>query len=131
MKKSLCLSCTTLIAILLLLASCNMIVHQSPSEVIIAAYMAGNEGRYAATKKYFSSEFFNFTGGDFRAIASGMRASWERSTKNGTIERIEILSEIIRDTKANVHLVLHFKDGSKKKFSEPLIKEKGSWKITI
>jgi hypothetical protein len=112
----------------LFIFGCNMIAQQSPSEVVIAAYKAGNDGRYAETKKYFSSELLD---GDYRTIASDSRDAWDRSTRDGTMERIEIIRENIRDTKATVLFVLYFRDGSKKRFDEPLIKEKGLWKFSL
>ncbi len=131
MRKSIYILCVVIVVFALLFFVFNRIVQKSPSETVIAAYTAGNQGKYAEAKKSFSSEFLNFLGGDLRTIAINMSGTWKRNTKNGTMERIEILQEKIQGNRANVYFILYFKDGSKETFNEPLIKEDGVWKITL
>ena len=125
------LSAVSIIVVFMLINGCNSIGQKSPSEVVIAAYMAANEGKYSEAEKYLSSEVMNAMKGGIGALAGGMKGAWDKTTRNGTIEKIEILKEEVRGEGANVFFKIHFKDGKTKDDDEPLIKEDGRWKITI
>lgn len=131
MKISINILCVFLIAVPLLFAGCNLIGQKTPSEIVELAYMAGNNGNYAETKKYFSSAFLNALGGNWRIIASDNKRAWDRMTKKGTIDKMKFIEEEILGKKAVVHFRLFFKDGSQKKLNEYLIKENGAWKINL
>ncbi len=118
------------IAIFMFTSGCDSIGQKSPSEVVIAAYMAANEGKYSEVKKYMSSEVINAMAG-LGALAGGWKAVWDKITRNGTIQRIEILKEEMRGEGATVYFRIHFKDGKTKVDDKPLIKEDGQWKIII
>jgi len=119
------------LALMTFLAACSSAKHRSPSEVIEAAYVAANEGRYSETEKYLSSDALEVTKGELGQLAGGLRLVWDIATKDGTIDRIEITEETIRGEGAIVKFRLHFKDGSTRDDYEPLIKEGGVWKIAI
>jgi len=119
------------IALFVITGGCNSIGQKSPSEVVVAAYMAANEGKYSEAEKYMSSEVINAMKSGLGALAGGWKGSWDQTTRNGTIQRIEILKEEVRGEGATVHFRIHFKDGKTKDDDEPLIKEGGQWKITI
>lgn len=104
---------------------------KSPSDTVVAAYMAANEGKYSEAEAYISSEVLNAMKGGRRVLAGGMKALCDEATRNGTIERIEILREEVRGEGATVYYRLHFEDGSKKESDQDLIKENGVWKMTI
>lgn len=110
---------------------CDSIGQKSPSEVVKAAYMAANEGKYSEAEKYLSSEVITAMKGGLGALAGGMKGAWDKTTRNGTIEKIEIIDEGVRGESATVKFRIHFKDGKTKDDDEPLIKENGQWKITI
>jgi hypothetical protein len=109
------------IPLLLSCASTN-----SPSQVVVAAYMAANEGKYSEAEKYMSSGLIN-------AIkeGEGVKGVWDKTTRNGTIQKIEIREEFVRKEfgAAIVHFGITFKDGKTLGDSEILIKEGGQWKI--
>jgi hypothetical protein len=42
------------IALFVITSGGNSIDHKSPSEVVVAAYMAANEGKYSEVEKYMS-----------------------------------------------------------------------------
>jgi hypothetical protein len=69
--------------------------------------------------------------GDLGALVGGMKGAWDKATRNGSIERIEILREEVRGEGANVYFRIHFKDGSRQDTDEKLLKENGVWKITL
>ena len=116
--------------LLLTLQGCKLI-GESPSEVVEAAYMAANRGEYSEAEHHLSSEALNAMKGTLGILAGGMKEVWDRETKNGSIDRIEIVGEQIRGEGAAVYCRFHYKDGSTKDSSESLIKENGVWKITI
>jgi len=103
---------------------------KSPGDVVKAAYLAANEGRYSETEKYLSSAALKLVQSDLGALAGGMKGIWDKETRNGTIESIETVAEEIRGEGASVHIRIHFKDGSSKEDDEPLVKEGGQWKLT-
>ncbi len=112
------------------LVGCGKIGGLSPADVVKAAYMDANAGRYSDAEKHLSSEVIAAMKGGLGALAGGMKGVWDKSTRNGTIERVEILGEEIRGEGATVRFRLHFKDGETKDYDEPLIKENGKWKIS-
>jgi hypothetical protein len=117
-------------AAMLFVSACSL-VNKSPSGVVEAAYMAGNRGEYSEAEKYLSSEALNAIKGGLGTLGGGTKGIWDRETRNGTIEKIEITKEEIRGEGATVYFKVYFKDGSSKDTKEPLVKETGQWKITI
>ena len=114
------------ITLLDLYTGCGINGEKSPSATVEAAYMAANDGKYSEAEKYLSSEFIN-------AQKTGvvvLKGVWDLATRNGTIQKIEILKEEVGGEEATVYIKLYFKDGSTKEDCEPLIKENGVWKIT-
>lgn len=69
---------------------------KSPGEVVKAAYMAANAGQYSEAEKYLSSEVLNAMKGGLGVLAGGMKGMWDKTTRDGTIDSIEILSEEVR-----------------------------------
>ena len=93
--------------------------------------MAANQGAYAEAEKYLSSEALKAMRSKSEPPSSGVKGTLDKVTRNRNIARIEILDEKIRGDEAKVDFIIHFKDGTTKKESEPLIKENGVWKITV
>ena len=91
--------------------------------------MAANKGEYSEAEKYLSLETIAAVKG-IGALSGGTKGIWDKNTRNGTIEKIDILSEEIRGEGATVLIKIHFKDGKTKDSTEQLIKENGDWKLT-
>ena len=119
------------ILLVLSIAGCGRIGTESPSDVVEAAYMAANAGNYSVAGSYLSSEVSEAMKSGLGALAGGMKGLWDSTTRNGTIDHIEILAEGIRGEGAEVKFRIHFLDGKIKDDEEPLIKENGKWMITI
>jgi hypothetical protein len=121
------------IALFVITIGYNAISQKLPSEVevVVTAYMAANDGKYSEVEKYMSSDAINAIKSDLGALAGGMKGVWDKTTRNGTIQMIEILKEEVRGEGATVYFRIHFKDGKTEDGNEPLIKEDGQWKITI
>lgn len=116
------------ISVFIFTIGCSSIGQKSPSQVVVAVYMAANEAKYSEVKKYLSSELIN----NLRAPGSSMKELCDYMTSNGTIQKIEILKEEVRGEGAKVYFRIHFKDGKTTDVIEiPLIKEGGQWKLSI
>lgn len=100
---------------------------QSPGETVKAVYMAANDGWYSETKKYIYSEVLNSINQNLGTLH--LVKQWDIYTRNGKIEKIEILNEIIRGERAEVYFKVYFKDGETKQDQDLLLKEGGQWKI--
>jgi hypothetical protein len=118
------------IALFVITSGGNSIDHKSPSEVVVAAYMAANEGKYSEVEKYMSSDAISAIK-NLGALAGGMKGIWDKTTHSGTIRKIEIPKQEVRGEEATVYFRILFKDGKTEDGDEPLIKEGGQWKITI
>ena len=129
MKQKMYILILVIVTGILLTSNCGLL-KKSPSETVKAAYMAANKGDYSEAERYLSSEAINTMKG-IGALGGGTKGIWDRNTRNGTIEKIEILNEDIRGEGATVLIKIHFKDGSTTDSTEPLIQENGSWKLTV
>lgn len=114
---------------ILLTAACGL-GSKTPSEVVKAFYAAANEGKYPEAEKYLSAETIKGMEG-LGSRAAGEKFMLDEMTKNGTIEKDEILQEQIQGETATVTHKVQFKDGSIKDGKETLIKESGEWKVTF
>jgi hypothetical protein len=65
------------------------------------------------------------------AMGGGVKGALDNMTRNGSIDRIEIVKEEIRGEGAKVYFKLHFKDGSTVEQEESLILRDRAWKMTI
>ena len=114
------------IAMLSILCGCNK-EPKSPSEVVLAAYMAANDGDYEKANNYVSSELLMmadmFTGGNSRSF-------WDEQTRNRAIKNIEITDEVITNDKAIVKFKFQYKEGDLKETEQGLEKINGLWKFS-
>jgi len=116
-----------LIIFIPLLLSCAST--KSPSQVVVAAYIAANEGKYSEVEKYMSSGMINAIKEDER----DWKGECDKATRNRTIQKIEIREEVVRKEfgAAIVYFRIHFKDGKTESDHDILIKEGGQWKINL
>ena len=89
--------------------------------------MAANTGEYSQADPHLSSAFKKSS---LVAKGGSTKALWDKLTRDGTVQRIEILDEIIRDEDwADVKFRLHFKDDKTKYSQAVLAQENGKWKF--
>ena len=100
---------------------------QSPAETVKTVYMAANDGWYSETEQYIYSEVINSIKQNLGTLH--LIKEWDNYTRNGKIEKIEILNEIIRGERAEVYFKVYFKGGEIKQDQDLLIKEGKQWKI--
>ncbi len=122
---------TRAVVVACLLTACSALAGPGPGEVVKIAYMAANAGKYSDLEKHLSSEALSAMKGPLGAMAGGVKGIWDKETRNGTIDKIEILGETIRGEGGRVHIRVTFKDGKNKEDHVPVIREKGEWRMTI
>lgn len=124
-------------SVFLLLASgcgkgASAIFRASPTTVVQEFYEHANAGRYTDAQEMLSAEAKNAISGPLGQLSGGWKRICDSNTKNGTIQRVEILSEDVRGEGAAVIANIHFRDGSSKsRDTTSLVKEGGKWKISL
>jgi hypothetical protein len=120
-----------LVLILLSLFSACTPAPKSPSEVVKAFFAAGNAGKYSECDELLSLPARNVFKEGSVAASGGLKGAVDRKTRNGTVERVDILSEDTRGEGSEVLCKVYFKGGESHEDEEELIKEKDGWKITV
>jgi len=59
--------------------------------------------------------------------ARQLRQCWDSATRNRSLERVEAVRQVVRDTRARVYLKLTYRSGAVVRDSEPLVLEGGRW----
>ena len=103
---------------------------QTPSEVVIAAYMNTAEDKYLKFKKYLSADALNDIKNTME-LDKGIRYVLNKKTRDGTITGIDIVQEEIQEYKAVIAIRVYFKDGYIADVHECLNMEGGQWKMTL
>jgi hypothetical protein len=106
----------------------------TPSEVVVAAYTAANEGKYSEVEKYIDPDSLHRLN-----VFSSTREYWDEETLGGLMLKIEILEEEIRGEGATVTFYIYFPDifnlhqgqPVRHKKMEALILKNGQWKIVL
>jgi len=94
--------------------------------------MEANSLRYSEANKYFATGIKEAMEGARGAIPGGFTGIWDKATKNGSIERIEIVKEEIHGDEATVTCNTYYKDGTKRLADATEMKrEKGIWRMSI
>ena len=101
-----------------------------PSDVVVAAYMNKSKNKYSEFEKYLSAEALTAIK-ETTELDSGIKDVWDKKTRNGIIDGIEIIQEDVQGEKATIALRLYFNDGYISDEHECLIKEDGQWKMTL
>jgi hypothetical protein len=141
MRRSIYACFVTVIALAFLLVSCGKMGQKSPSDVVKSFCMALNDGKYLEAEKYLEPSFLKDMkqAGAVDSLASyqefgyyptvELKEIWDEFTRNGTLERIEILKEEIKGDMGKVNFRLYFKDGSTTENIAVAFKMSGIWKI--
>ena len=102
---------------------------ESPADVAIAFYRAGNGGNYPEAYNYLTPET-RMAWEMMGAFMSRFDNSMDAATKNGTITRIDVTDAIqYGGVSANVRLTLHYRDGSQRQDVLTLTKVDRRWRI--
>ena len=123
----------TLLLLCALFTSCKNAspFQKSPGDVVKAYNLACNEGRYSDVKALFSEGGKKLLDSDLAQLAGGIKGICDKDTQNGTVTKVDIVSQNIRGEGATVIANIFYKDGSTRNNDKTsLILENGSWKIT-
>jgi hypothetical protein len=143
MRRSIYVWFVTVIAVTFLLVGCGKMGQKSPSDVVKSFCMALNEGKYLEAEKYLEPSFFKDMkqAGAVDSLASyqefghyptvELKEMWDEFTRNGTLERIEILKEKTKGDVGEVDFRLYFKDGVTTDRKAIVFKMNNVWKIFL
>ncbi len=116
-----------LVAVLAFTTATRFIHYGSPAEAITAFHSACNSRRYSVAEKLLVPE--GLLTNDIAAVDGGLRAICDVETKQGHLQKIEVLNEEIRGETARVRYRLYYADGSTIEDSQGLVVEHWAWKI--
>ena len=102
---------------------------KSPSAIVKATYMAANSAQYSEVEKHLSKRARSDLNGPLATSSGGFKGVWDMKTRNGTIEKIEVVREFINGERAVVHIDIYLRDGRRAEDGVILIKEDGEWKL--
>ncbi len=101
-----------------------------PGDVLKKFVMAANAGKYSEMKEFFSADLNKAFEGPMAAMGGGLKAHADEFTKNGKVQRVEIVKENIRGEGAKVTANIYYTDGTVRSNDETnMINEHGVWKV--
>ena len=108
----------------LLGTGCERLGKKSPQQVVQAFFAAGNAGKYSEAEQYLTP-----SAKAMMVLAGGIKKFVDHETKDGKIDRVEILTVETRGEGAKITYKIHYKDGETKNDDVSLIIENGEWRI--
>lgn len=106
-------------------SSCGNLFKKSPEDVVKAFFAAANAGKYSEAEKYLSSSAKMLV-----VLGGGIKELADEKTRDGTIDRVEILKVEKRGEGAKVYYRIHYKYDKPKDDDMSLIIEEGEWRIS-
>ena len=101
--------------------------YASPAEVIKAFYSACNSGNYSVAERLLVPE--RLLTSDVAAVDGGLRGICDAETKQGHLQKVEILQQKVRGEIAEVRYMLYYADGSALEETQGLVMKHSVWKI--
>ncbi|MBL8981948.1 MAG: DUF4878 domain-containing protein [Gemmatimonadetes bacterium] len=105
-------------------------VQTTPSEVVQAFYKACNEGKYSVAEALATKETVDYLKNTM-SMAGGLRGYCDAMTEEGTLTKVEILTERIRGEGARISLKFHYKSAPEETGEETLLKTPAGWRIQV
>ena len=99
----------------------------SPAEVIQAFYSACNSGNYSVAERLLVPD--RLLTSDIAAVDGGLRGICDAETKQGHLQKVEILQQEVRGEVAEVRYMLYYADGSAIEEIQGLVMKHSVWKI--
>ena len=91
----------------------------SPAEVIKTFYSACNSGNYSVAERLLVPDRLLTSG--IAAVDGGLRGICDAETKQGHLQKVEILQQEVRGELAQVRYMLYYADGSALEESQGLV----------
>jgi Domain of unknown function (DUF4878) len=101
----------------------------SPAEVIKTFYSACNSGNYSVAERLLVPEANRVLTRHIGAVDGGLRGICDEETKQGHLQKVEILQQEVRGEVAQVRYMLYYADGSAIEESQGLVVKHWVWKI--
>ena len=127
--RLLAISLVMLAAVLAFAMLIGFAPYGSPAEVIKTFYSACNSGNYSVAEKLLVPEANWVLTRHIGAVDGGLRGICDEETKQGHLEKVEILQQEVRGEVAQVRYMLHYADGSTIEESQGLVVKYWVWKI--
>jgi len=107
----------------------GLVPYGSPAEVIKTFYSACNCGNYSVAERLLVPEANRVLTRHIGAVDGGLRGICNEETRQGHLQRVEVLQEEVHGELAQVRYMLYFADGSTIEESQGLVLKRWIWKI--
>jgi hypothetical protein len=125
----LAISLLMLVAVLAFAILTRFAPYGSPAEVINTFYFACNNGNYSVAEGLLVPEVNRVLTRHIGAVDGGLRGICDEATKQGHLQKVEILQQELRGEVAEVRYKLYYADGSAVEESQGLVVKGWVWKI--
>ena len=118
-----------LVAVLAFAMLTGFAPYGSPADVIKTFYSACNSRSYPVAERLLVPEANRVLTRHIGAVEGGLRAICDEATKQGHLQKVEILEQEVRGEVAQVRYMLYYADGSAIEESQGLVVKHWVWKI--
>jgi hypothetical protein len=123
------ISVLMLVVVLAFTLGNRLVPHDSPPEVIKTFFSACNSGNYSLAGSLLVPEANRVLTRHIGAVEGGLRGICDEATKQGHLQKVEILQQEVRGEVAQVRYMLYYADGSAIEESQGLVVKHWVWKI--
>jgi hypothetical protein len=124
------ISVLILVAVLAFTTLTGFVPYGSPAEVIKTFYSACNSGNYSVAERLLVPEANRVLTRHIGAVGGGLREICDEETKQGHLQKVEVLHQEVRGDVAQVRYMLYYADGSAIEDSQGLVVRHWVWKIS-
>ena len=124
------ISVLMLVVVLAFTLGNRLVPHDSPPEVIKTFFSACNSGNYSLAGSLLVPEANRVLTLHIGAVDGGLPGICEEETKQGHLQRVEVLHEEIHGDLAQVRYKLYYADGSSIEDRQGLVVRHWVWKIS-
>ena len=118
-----------LVAVLAFAMLTGFAPYGSPADVIKTFYSACNSRNYPVAERLLVPEANRVLTRHIGAVEGGLRGICDEATKQGHLQKVEILEQEVRGEVAQVRYMLYYADGSAIEESQGLVVKHWVWKI--
>ena len=118
-----------LVAVLAFAMLTGFAPYGSPADVIKTFYSACNSRSYPVAERLLVPEANRVLTRHIGAVEGGLRGICDEATKQGHLQKVEILEQEVRGEVAQVRYMLYYADGSAIEESQGLVVKHWVWKI--
>ena len=124
------ISVSMLVLVLAFAILTGLVPYGSPAEVIKTVYSACNSGNYSVAGRLLVPEANRALTLHMSAVDESLQGICEEETKQGHLQRVEILQEEVHGDLAQVRYKLYYADGTTIEDSQGLVERHWAWKIS-